>query len=466
MTDPPARQSKRTQGRSPEFTQDPNLGKRKRAVEVKKQAKNPLKELRVELRRVACAEDPRTSAARTSTSASTGAFQETFPEDIFEESEEVIPEDFFNSEVETGENMPGDQIFVPNEPMPKYKAEKKLASKEVDSFLKQFEVWSDQRKYDEKTRKLHLPLAMENRVAQQWFTINQNLATDNAVSWRQFTKALTEECPMEDDDDPSFAELISMSQGRDEKASIFLQKIRYYYGDKWGQYPEKEIVPAMVKQLTINTRRYIQCRGIPDTYAKLMEIVKDYEERGGTKDLDKISLKTEADISVVQQEAQQFMKLEEQINQISQAVNAFTMNRGRGGGYVRGRGYRGGFRGGYRGGRGGFNNGRGYNASGRGGFNPQYQNQSYTQPSVPQQSQTPFYGNEQAQPQHLMQCGFCKKWGHIKKHCRKLQFKIANGMGKPEDYAQPQQQTQVFLGEAPHQHSSAGQIQQQQQRQM
>ena len=85
MTDPPARQSKRTQGRSPEFTQDPNLGKRKRAAEFKKQAKNPLKELRVELRRVASAEDPRTSAASISISASTGAFQETFPEDIIEE---------------------------------------------------------------------------------------------------------------------------------------------------------------------------------------------------------------------------------------------------------------------------------------------------------------------------------------------------------------------------------------------
>jgi hypothetical protein len=441
MTDPPARQSKRTKGQKPEYTEDPNLGKRKRVVEVKKQVKHPLKQLRVELRKAASAEDRRTPAASTSTNTSTGAIQEIFPGDIFEGFEEVIPKEFFNSEVETEADMAGDQIFVPNEPMPKYRPEKKLASKEVDLFLKQYEVWAAQRKYDEKTKKLHLPLALENRVAQQWFTINQNKTTDDATSWAAYIKFFKEECPMEDDDAPTFAEMMSMTQKKDEKASIFLQRIRYYFGDQWGKFPEKDIIPAMVKQLTINTRRYVQCRGMPEDYQKLMEIVKEYEEKGGTKDLDKITVKTEAEVSFIEKELERFQKIEEQINQVSLAINQMSMNRGRGGQRGgRGRGGGRGFRGGYRGARGG-----GYG-----------QQTGFSQQQPQHYNNTPNAGNEET-----FICGFCKKPGHIKRNCFKLRAKIESGRGYAMGYqnqSQPQyeqphqqqysvQQQQPFLGQ-------------------
>ena len=61
---------------------------------------------------------------------------------------------------------------------------------------------------------------------------------------------------MEVDDQPSLTEIMAMTQRIGEKASIFIQNIRYLYGLQWDKHPEKELVHAMVKQLSTHTRRY------------------------------------------------------------------------------------------------------------------------------------------------------------------------------------------------------------------
>jgi len=160
--------------------------------------------------------------------------------------------------------------------------------------LNLFEVWAKQKKIADEQIKLQLQRVVPSRVAQQWFAINQHQITDNGILWAQFRKDFLEKCPTEnDDDDISFAEIISKTQGKSEKASLFLQKIHYLFGNKWNTYPEKEIVKRMVRQLNLNTRRYVECRGVPDNYVDLMAQIQHYEVRGGAKDIDEMKIKTE-----------------------------------------------------------------------------------------------------------------------------------------------------------------------------
>ena len=159
-----------------------------------------------------------------------------------------------------------------NEPMPKYALP--LSRRELELFINTFNKWASQRKI---VKKFQFQLAINNKVAQQWFNINQGLITDNAVTWKIFIDTFLYTCPTESTvDELSFAEIISMTQGRTEKATIFIQKIRYLFGRDWGNYLKKDIVQGMVRQLNLNTRRYIECRGLPDNYNELMNIINQY----------------------------------------------------------------------------------------------------------------------------------------------------------------------------------------------
>lgn len=183
-------------------------------------------------------------------------------------------------------------VVVHHEPMPKYT--KLLCQRDLDMFTNTFNIWATSKNLTDQQKKLQFQLAIDNRIAQQWFTINQDNIQNNAVTWDAFIKSFMTTCPTENNDDVlSFSEIIAMTQGRTEKATIFIQKIRYLFGQEWGKYPEKDIVLGMVKQLSINTRRYIECRGLPDTYVELMKLIQQYEAKGGTKELDDIIIKQE-----------------------------------------------------------------------------------------------------------------------------------------------------------------------------
>jgi len=49
----------------------------------------------------------------------------------------------------------------------------------------------------------------------------------------------------------------------------------------------------------LNARRYIECRGVPDTYGDLMKQIQQYEGKGGAKEIDDIVIKIEIPINYV-----------------------------------------------------------------------------------------------------------------------------------------------------------------------
>ena len=51
-------------------------------------------------------------------------------------------------------------------------------------------------------------------------------------------------------------------------------------GQSFANHPEKDIITGMIKQLNMPTRRYLECRGMPTTYDKLVEYRRDYESYG------------------------------------------------------------------------------------------------------------------------------------------------------------------------------------------
>ena len=219
------------------------------------------------------------------------------------------------------------------EPLPKYTSQ--LSRRELELFVSTFNIWSTQRKLTDDIKKIQFQLAISNKVAQQWFNINQAIVIDNDITWDNFIKIFFETCPTENtDDELSFSEIISMTQGRTEKATIFIQKIRYLFGKEWGKYPEKDIVQGMVKQLNINTRRYIECRGLPDSYTDLMKIIQQYEAKGGTKELDEIVIKTERVQFATQVEPEINMEMKE-ISDSLHKISAFMSREHAASGYTK-----------------------------------------------------------------------------------------------------------------------------------
>lgn len=295
-------------------------------------------------------------------------------------------------------------VLVNKEPMPKYVSQ--LASKEVQAFMERYELWADQQGYNDEKKKSHLPMAMLNSVAQQYFVIHNAILSSNAVSWTAFKTAFLRECPMEAEDSMGIMDIMAITQAKGEKASLFLQKIRYYYSDHWRSLPEKEIVQAMVRQLNINTRRYVQCRGMPATYADLAHMVRDYEERGGTKDLDEFTtVKQEVPISLVSEDQDKWKKMESKLDKLTSQMNFLSTNsRGSYRGNSRGRGN-------YR------NHGQRHfnsrqNGNGNNGRNRNFNNK-------------PF-------------CNYCKRTGHVKESCYAKKRQDQSGQGNSERRAQHQ----------------------------
>jgi len=60
--------------------------------------------------------------------------------------------------------------------------------------------------------------------------------------------------------------------------------MRYKLGDNFKKYPEKDIISSMIKLLLLPIRRYLECRGIPITYAALVEYIQDYEASGSSQE--------------------------------------------------------------------------------------------------------------------------------------------------------------------------------------
>ena len=164
--------------------------------------------------------------------------------------------------------------------MPKYT--QKLSKKALSLFLTNYQLWGKYRKIDDKALKLNLPLAMMNSTAQQWLNINMDILTDDAKSFDNLKTKMTNECPMEEEDQClGILDVLARKQPEDEKASLFIQRMRFHIGEEFSKYDEQDIISSMVKQLNVNLRRYIECRGHPTTYNELIKIVQDYEMQGG-----------------------------------------------------------------------------------------------------------------------------------------------------------------------------------------
>jgi hypothetical protein len=160
-------------------------------------------------------------------------------------------------------------------------------------FLTNFEMWAMNKKLDFKGQKMGLPLAIQNDVAQQWFIINKSHVTDDKVTFELLVDKFLKECPMDgEDENLGFIEVLSRKQKPTEKASVFMQRIRYLLEEEWSKFNEKDVVHSMCRQLSLPLRRYIECRGSPSTYEELIGLVLEYETECGQED-ESITIKKE-----------------------------------------------------------------------------------------------------------------------------------------------------------------------------
>jgi len=206
--------------------------------------------------------------------------------------------------------------------MPKF--DQKLTKDALTLFLRNFDMWLDFKKVaDEKLRKSVLSWAIQNPVAQQWFLINNGKIADGTITYENFKDLLLKECPTEGSGESrDIFEILTTKQNSQEKASIFIQKMRYKIGDDFLKYPERDITNSMVKQLQIPIRRYLECRGIPITYEKLVELIRDYEASGPFQEEKAIKQEQTSInfLSSTQPSPFEFQLLSDKINEISAQI--------------------------------------------------------------------------------------------------------------------------------------------------
>lgn len=149
-------------------------------------------------------------------------------------------------------------------------------------FIANYEFWAKNKKLNDTATRINLPLAMQNDVAQQWFLINKSIVLDNSIDWNSFIKKFTAQCPMDgEDDNLGVLEILGKKQEQGKKASLFIQNVRYLMGKNWNNYKEEDLIQNMIKQLVIPLRRYIECRGSPSNYDHLVDLIQEYEVKGG-----------------------------------------------------------------------------------------------------------------------------------------------------------------------------------------
>jgi len=326
-------------------------------------------------------------------------------------------------------------IIVYNEPIPKYT--QPLSKKALELYFTRYEAWARQKGYDDEQKKQNVQLAITNVIAQQWFTIHADEIDDRAVTWLDFRDAFLQSCPMENkDDDMTYTEIMTLSQGKGELASLFIQKIRYLLGPEWQRYPERDLVEAMTKQLNSNTRRYLECRGIPDTYDQMTTYIKQYEKKGGSKDIDNdVKVKIEAPVNMATLITPEVKALQDSMQTMTLDINYLKNNQSSGNN----------------------RNQRPANNFSRNNFNS---NRGYSRP-FNRRGRSNF--NRQRNFNNVPKCYYCGKLGHVISVCRTRTFQQRGGLrGGYRGYTnyyqqQPRPETQQALpmitqqGEAPYQ---------------
>jgi hypothetical protein len=177
--------------------------------------------------------------------------------------------------------------------MPKYT--QPLTPGAIGLFIGTFELWATKAKQNDAAKKISFTTAVQNELAQQWFLINKTVILDVTTTWEEFRDNFLKECAMEGDQGrQGILEILGQKQGPKEKASWFVQKVRYQIGEEWGTFKEKDIIISLTRQLDYELRRYIECRGIPKTYTDFVQMVRDYEANGiREKEVTEVKVKQE-----------------------------------------------------------------------------------------------------------------------------------------------------------------------------
>jgi len=161
--------------------------------------------------------------------------------------------------------------------MPKF--HQTLTRTNLENFINELKFWARSKGVtDEKILKTTLPLVIQNNLARQYLSIRKDELVDDSVSFDGFAKEFINSCPMEADEEyDSIIQVLSLKQPYNEKASHFVQKIRFLFGNRWEKSEEEEYVKLMVNNLDSAVKRYILCKGMPRKYDRLMEYIKEYE---------------------------------------------------------------------------------------------------------------------------------------------------------------------------------------------
>lgn len=192
--------------------------------------------------------------------------------------------------------------------MPKYN--KALTSREVSLFLKQYKLWGTQQKLSDNAMKASLALAFQNEDAQRWCLLNVDAAHDTTVKYDAFVKSFLEEAPLQHNSSGvEIMKLMSEPPGQNEQISSYLIRIRYNLGDDWDTANEQNNTRLLLENLPRSIVAYIDCKGNkPDTFKKLLKLVREYEQQGHDNFSTHPNVKVEANVSAAASEEFSDMK--------------------------------------------------------------------------------------------------------------------------------------------------------------
>ena len=165
-----------------------------------------------------------------------------------------------------------------NMEMPKYTHQ--LSKLALRLFIQRFQRWAEAKEMSVSQAKLALPLAFINPTAQNYFMIHFHEQDDDRIGWIDYINNFMNNCPMEVDDPTSILEILARKQPEHEKASVFIQRIRALISEEYSKYAEPDVIRLMMDGLNHTLRQYLECRGPPQSYNEIIQMVKHYEARG------------------------------------------------------------------------------------------------------------------------------------------------------------------------------------------
>ena len=129
---------------------------------------------------------------------------------------------------------------------------------------------------DAKQQKRNFALGLDTSEGRMWASLSKDLINDATTTLDGFIVSFLQQFSRQQGQQKQ--EFLSCNQGPREPAMSFIIKMRYQFKIHMKSLDEKEQVEFAILKMQIPAQNFIMARGKPDTWEKLIEIIREYEE--------------------------------------------------------------------------------------------------------------------------------------------------------------------------------------------